>query len=335
MARSPTADGALNLSEEVADALRDRRPVVALESTVLTHGLPRVACELSEAFMHAYPAWNHTLPANLAAALSAEKAVRGAGAVPATIALIDGRVHVGLSHNQLERITAYRDPAKLSMRDLGAAIALGRTGGTTVASTAALAAAAGISLFATGGIGGVHRGWHSTLDVSADLEAIARHRVLVVCAGAKVLLDLPATLEALETLGVPTLGYQGRALPRFTVAPDPNLLLHDAVDSPTQAAKVARAHWSIAPACGMLLMQSCPSQFALPAHEIEAALESALAAANAQGIRGAATTPFLLAHLAQSHRGDQVPSPVLEANLALLFANAALAAEVSSALATD
>ncbi|MSR70184.1 MAG: pseudouridine-5'-phosphate glycosidase [Phycisphaerales bacterium] len=309
--------------------MRTGHPIVALESTVLTHGLPRTPCDLSETFMHAYPAWDARLPANLAAARGAELAVRTAGAIPASIALIDGVVCVGLTDQQLVRLAAESAPSKISLRDLGAAIALGRTGGTTVASTSAIAAAAGIALFATGGIGGVHRGWSSTLDVSADLAAIARNRVLVVCAGAKILLDLPATLEALETLGIPTLGYRTPALPRFTVVADEALHLPDVVHTPQDAARIVAAHWSIQPHCGALLMQPCPSMFALKAEQIEAALAAALNEAEKCGVRGAAITPFLLSKLAASGTGERV----IEANLALLFANAALAAEVARALA--
>jgi pseudouridine-5'-phosphate glycosidase len=186
----------------------------------------------------------------------------------------------------------------------------------------------GISLFATGGIGGVHRGWSKTLDFSADLMAIATHPVLVVSAGAKILLDLPATLEALETLGIPTLGFGSRFFPRFTVSPDQNLLLPDQVQDAAEAARVVAAHWSVRPSCGALLMQACPETFALPAEQTEHALATAMIDAQALGIRGAATTPFLLARLASSGEGQEV----VEANLALLFANASLAAQVACAM---
>lgn len=316
-------------SDEVAHALRSGQAVVALESTVLTHGLPRTPRSLSAKFMQAYPLWEATLPANLAAARGAERAVRSAGAVPATIALINGVVHVGLTEEQLEHLAAAPSPAKISLRDIGAARAFGRTGGTTVASTSAIAAAAGIALFATGGIGGVHRGWSSTLDISADLPAIARHPVLVVCAGAKFLLDLPATLEALEALGIPTLGYRTRAFPQFTVVGSEELQLPASVHSPEEAARVIAAHWEILPQSGALLMQSCPAAFALPPKQSEELLACALNEARSLGVRGAEVTPFVLSRLAASECGDSV----IEANLALLFANATLAAEVAGARA--
>ncbi len=315
----------LKVSQEVAEALRDGRAVVALESTILTHGLAREPRAMSAKFMKAFPMWDANRPANLAAALGAEDAVRASGALPATIAILDGRVCVGLSVAQLEQLCANASASKVSLRDLGSAIAHQRTGGTTVASTSCIAAKAGISLFATGGIGGVHRGWSKTLDFSADLMAIATHPVLVVSAGAKILLDLPATLEALETLGIPTLGFGSRFFPRFTVSPDQNLLLPDQVQDASEAARVIAAHWTLRPSCGALLMQACPETFALSAEQTEHALATAMADAQALGIRGSATTPFLLARLAGATGGQEV----VEANLALLFANASLAAKVA------
>jgi len=326
--RLNTSKTSWHATDEVAAALRDGRPVVALESTILTHGLAREPRAMSAKFVKAFPKWDVNRPANLAAALGAEAAVRASGAVPATIAIIDGRVSVGLTAVQLEQFCANDGASKVSLRDLGSAIAHQRTGGTTVASTSCIAAMSGISLFATGGIGGVHRGWSKTLDFSADLMAIATHPVLVVSAGAKILLDLPATLEALETLGIPTLGFGSRFFPRFTVSPDQNLLLPDQVQDAAEAARVVAAHWSVRPSCGALLMQACPETFALPAEQTEHALATAMIDAQAMGIRGAATTPFLLARLASSGEGQEV----VEANLALLFANASLAAKVACAM---
>ncbi len=315
-------------SDEVATALREGRPVVALESTVLTHGLPREPRAMSAKFMAAYPSWDHHRAANLAAALAAESAVRARGAIPATIAVIDGKICVGTSASELERLSSNIDSVKISLRDMGPAIARKQSGGTTVASTTAIATQAGIRVFATGGIGGVHRGWSKTLDFSADLMAIANHPVLVVSAGAKILLDLPATLEMLESLGVPTLGFGSRAFPRFTVSPDRSLLLPDQVQNAAEAAQVMTAHWLVRPSCGALLMQPCPEAFALSSERTEQSLAVALIDAQALGIRGAATTPFLLARLAASADGQEV----VEANLALLFANAALAADVACAM---
>ncbi|MSR45115.1 MAG: pseudouridine-5'-phosphate glycosidase [Phycisphaerales bacterium] len=306
----------------------DGHPVVALESTVLTHGLPREPRSMSAKFMAAFPEWDPTIAANLAAAKCVESAVRSRGAVPATIALIDGCVCVGLAHNELAQLCANENAKKVSLRDMGSVIARSESGGTTVAATAAIAARAGISLFATGGIGGVHRGWSHSLDFSADLLAIATHRILVVSAGVKILLDLAATMEALESLGIPVIGYRTTSLPRFTVAPDPTLELSTHVRDASEAAGVVAAHWSVRPSSGALLMQPCPEAFVLPAQRTELALSHALAEATRQGVRGSATTPFLLARLADSGDGQEM----LEANLALLFANAALAAEVASAL---
>lgn len=326
--RSGALANSWQTTDEIADALRTRRPVVALESTVLTHGLPREKRAMSAKFTSAFSTWNERIPANLAAAEGAEAAVRACGAIPATIAVMNGRICVGLTAAQREELAAHADPLKISLRDLGSAIARKRTGGTTVASTTAIAAQSGITVFATGGIGGVHRGWHHTLDFSADLMAIANNPVLVVSAGAKILLDLPATLEALETLGIPTIGFRTGYLPCFTVAPDRSLALADQVNDATEAARVVAAHWSVQPSCGALLMQPCPEAFALTSDTTEQSLAAALIDAATLGIRGAATTPFLLARLAASAGGDTV----IEANLALLFANATLAAQVSSAL---
>lgn len=308
-------------------ALKEGRPVVALESTIITHGLSREPTQLSGHFLARHPQWDVELPLNLAAALAAENAVRATGATPATIALIDGAVRVGLKREELTRLAAQVDARKLSLRDLGSAVALSLTGGTTVAATTSIAARVGIRYFATGGIGGVHRGWMRTMDISADLLAIANHPVLVVCAGAKVLLDLPATLEALETLGIPTIGFRTRFLPRFTVEPDETLPLSDSVSDWVHAARIVRAHWSVRPTCGALLMQSCPEEYCIGSRHIESQLSAALADAEALGIRGAATTPFLLARLASATDGMRTT----EANLALLLANATLAARVACA----
>lgn len=321
----------MHIDPEVARALRDGLPVVALESTIITHGLPRECIRLSGRFTTSHQDWDGALPTNLATALAAQRAVRAAGAIPATIALIDGIVHVGLSREQLTRLSAQMDARKLSLRDLGGAVALSQCGGTTVAATTSIAARVGIRYFATGGIGGVHRGWTRTMDISADLQAIASHPVLIVCAGAKVLLDLPATMEALETLGVPTIGFRTGFLPRFTVEADTNLPLSDTVDDWAHAARLVRAHWSLRPTCGAVLMQACPEEYCMGSRQVETHLATALADAEALGIHGAATTPFLLARLASTTDGVQT----IEANIALLLANATLAARVACAAQTN
>ncbi len=306
------------------------QPIVALESTVLTHGLPREPRKLSAKFLAAHPEWDESLGVNLALARACEDAVRAAGAVPATVAVIDGEPRAGLSRDELERLAAATDAPKLSLANLGYACANRQSGGTTVAATALIAKANGIRVFSTGGIGGVHRGWGRTLDISADLNAIATHPVLIVSAGPKAILDLSATMEVIETLGIPTIGMGTRCLPRFTVEPSPELKISESVDSAAQVASVANAHWSLRPDGGVLVFQPCPAAFALGSGDAEAAIERALAEAASRGIRGAATTPFLLAQLAQAFDGTRI----LEANLALLIANARLAASIAMHLAT-
>jgi len=320
----------LNIATEVADAIAQRRPVVALESTLITHGLPREPREMSASFREAIPEWQAGVPANLATARMMESIVRSEGAVPATIAVIDGSVCVGLSAEQLERLASESHPKKLSVRDLGVAVAKQQTGGTTVAATTAIAGRAGVRVFATGGIGGVHRGWTVSMDMSSDLFTLALSPVLVVCAGAKVLLDLPTTLEVLESLGIPTIGFRTEFLPRFTVAPDRSLRLQHAAESAGEVAHIASAHWNLQPMHGMLVMQACPEAFAVDAEATERHLARALDEASAQNVRGAAVTPFLLARLAACEDGPKM----VEANVALLQANARLAAQVAVSLCT-
>lgn len=324
-------DQTIHVSREVGDAIAARRPVVALESTVITHGLPREPRQMSAKFCAAFPEWRPDLPANMAASRALESAVRAAGAVPATMAVIDGKIWVGLAADHMERLAREPEPKKLSVRDLGVSVAKGETGGTTVAATTAIAARAGIRVFATGGLGGVHRGWSSSLDVSSDLFSLSRSPVLVVCAGAKILLDLPATLEILESLGIPTIGFQTEFMPRFTVAPDASIRLHHAVDSAADVARIAHAHWQLQPTTGMLVMQACPAEFAADGVSTERHLARALAQADAANVRGAALTPFLLARLAECDEGPKI----VEANLALLMSNARLAAHVAACLCTE
>lgn len=296
--------GLLDIHPEVTDALRKGRPVVALESTLIAHGLPR--------------------PLNWQTACQAEEAVRAAGAVPATICVWQGRPTVGLSAAQLEEL-AHRDGVlKASRRDLAAAVARGQTAATTVAATMHLAQLAGIRVFATGGIGGVHRGdgW----DISADLVELARTPVAVVCAGAKSILDLPRTLEILETLGVPVVGYGTNEFPAFYVRSSGERL-SARVDTPEEAARLLDAHWQLGGG-GVVLAQ--PLQAALDPVLFEAALRHAEAQAREQDVRGPALTPFLLARLAEVTNGQ-----TLRANQALILANATLAAQVSGALSSS
>ncbi len=303
----------LKISAEVAAALAGGRPVVALESSVVAQGLP--------------------YPLNLEAARRCAAAVRAGGAVPATVAVLDGRVLVGASEPDLARLAdpAARPPAKASARDLAALLAQQGTAGTTVSATAAVAALVGIRLFATGGIGGVHRllpGSPAAAagDVSADLAELARTPVCVVSAGPKAILDLPATAEALETLGVPVLGFGTSELPAFYAA-DGGVPLEHRVEDAAEAAAVLRLHWGpLARREGVLLCVPPPE--ALPRAEVEAAVAAGLEEARRRQVSGKDVTPFLLAAVAQATGGR-----ARAANLALLERNARVAAEVAAALA--
>jgi len=297
----------LHLSAEVSTALSERRPVVALESTLITHGLP----------------W----PTNLETAQQAEKAVRESGAVPATIAIIEGRLSVGLTAEELTQLAQVEGVMKASRRDLGAAVALKRTAGTTVSATMALAYAAGIEVFATGGIGGAHKETEPgrPLDISSDLTELSRTPVLVVCAGAKSILDLPQTLELLETFGVPVLGYRTDRFPAFYVRGGGGDVSFR-VNTATEAAAVFASHVKFG-GRGAILAQPLDEDVAVPAELFNKAMTQAEAEATAQGITGAKLTPFLLARLA-----DLTVGRTLAANQALIVANAGLAAEVAKEL---
>ncbi|MDF1748929.1 MAG: pseudouridine-5'-phosphate glycosidase [Alphaproteobacteria bacterium] len=297
---------ALTLSSEIRTALADGMPVVALESTVIAHGLPH--------------------PDNLETSQAMEQAVRDAGAVPATIAVVDGRIRVGLSEEDRAHLA---DPkakvAKLSRRDIAACVVAGGTGATTVSATMICAQAAGIDVFATGGIGGVHRGAVETMDISADLLELARTPVLTVASGAKSILDLPKTLEYLETQGVPVLGYQTNTLPAFH-SRDSALPLDHRVDTPDAVARIARLHWSLGLG-GLLLCNPVPEAAALALGEVETWIDAALAEAGQAGIAGKTVTPFLLSRIAKSSGGRS-----LAANRALLIDNARVGAEIAIAL---
>ena len=297
----------LNVSAEVRDAVERGRPVVALESTLIAHGLP----------------W----PANLETAQESEAAVRAGGATPATVAVWHGTPTVGLTPEQLEALARSPRVAKASRRDLGTAVGLKQLAATTVSATMALAHAAGVRVFATGGIGGAHR---EEWDISADLTELARTPVLVVCAGAKSILDLPRTLEILETLGVPVLGYQTATFPAFYVRQPvadgaATLPVSARVESPAAAAVVFAAHVRMG-GRGAILAQPCPVEVAVPADVFEAVLGQARQEAALSGVTGPRVTPFLLARLAELTRGQ-----TLAANRALIVNNARLAAEVAVA----
>lgn len=296
----------LRIAEEVRDALAERRPVVALESTIVSHGLP--------------------YPENLETARGLEAVVRAGGAVPATIAVVDGALAVGLSPAELERLATERGVAKVSRRDLPFVIARGGLGATTVSATMIGAARAGIRVFATGGIGGVHRGFELTLDVSADLGELARTSVCVVSAGAKSILDLPRTLELLETLGVPVLGWRTHELPAF-FAKESGLSLEHRVESASEVAAVLAAKWGLGLEGGVLVAVPPPDDVALPRAEIEPVIEAAVDEATAAGITGKALTPHLLAAVRQRTAGRS-----LATNVALVRNDAAVAAEIAVAL---
>jgi pseudouridine-5'-phosphate glycosidase len=295
----------LAVHPEVAAALAAHRAVVALESTVIAHGLPR--------------------PQNLAAARALEDEVRGLGSTPATIAIADGQAVVGADDALLVRLAQDTTVAKVSVRDLAPVLARRGTGATTVAATVEIAAQAGITVMATGGIGGVHRGAERSFDESADLEAIARHPVCVVCAGAKLVLDLALTLERLETLGVPVVGYGTDELPGFYVRSSGLPLAHR-VDDALAAARVAREQ--LARGAGIVIAVPIAAGDALDRREAEAEVARALERAERQGVRGAALTPFLLAQLSDATGGRS-----LAANLSLLRSNARIAAQIALALA--
>jgi pseudouridine-5'-phosphate glycosidase len=293
----------LQVSPEVACAIRDRQPVVALETAVVTHGLPA--------------------PHNLEIAMRCEAIVRAEGAVPATVAMLEGRLRVGLSAEEIERLAVNRAAVKISRRDIAAVHMRGESGGTTVAATLVAAEAAGLRVFATGGIGGVHRDPH---DVSADLPELARARVVVVCAGAKSILDLPATLEVLETYGIPVLGFQTDSFPAF-YSRDSGLRTSARVESEDEAAAFAHAHWQLPRSGGVLLTVPCPVDAAMALAEVEQLLREALSESQKEGVRGNLVTPFLLAHIARKSGGK-----TLSANLALLRNNALHAARLAVAI---
>lgn len=298
----------LRLSDEVADALRRGAAVVALESTLLAHGLPP--------------------PGNRLVAGRLEDSVRAAGAVPATIAVLDGVRTVGLSGGELDRLC---DPesafVKLSLRDLALAISQGVSGATTVASTAAIAHRVGISVFATGGLGGVHRDAQRSWDVSADLGVLATTPVAVVCSGVKSVLDIPATLELLETLSVPVVGYRTDAFPAFYLR-DSGQRTPSRADTPDDVAALARAHWEVLGArSGVVVANPVPASAELDRDVHDRALSSGLAMLADRGLRGSAVTPALLEHF---HRVTGGAS--LRTNEALVLANAVLAAEIATSL---
>ncbi|WP_329010324.1 pseudouridine-5'-phosphate glycosidase [Streptomyces sp. NBC_01601] len=298
----------LVLSEEVREATGAGRPVVALESTIIAHGLPR--------------------PRNLQVALELEGVVRREGSVPATIAVLDGRPHVGLDKDQLERVANEDGIRKLGHRDLPLAMAAGASGATTVSATARLAALAGIRVFATGGLGGVHRRWTETQDESADLGLLARTRITVVCAGVKSILDVPATLQRLETLGVAVAGYRTERFPGFYLS-DSGHPVDWTLREPEQVAEVMRAQDALGTLESALIVANpVPQEQQLDPETHARVLTEALSACEEEGITGQAVTPFLLDHLVRHTDGAS-----LRANLAAVHGNVELAARIATAWA--
>ena len=292
------------VSSEIQEALKKRLPVVALESTVITHGLP--------------------LPENLLLASEMEATIRKRGAVPATIAVISGEIIVGASPVQLEILARGDSARKLSSRDLASAMVKKENGGTTVAGTAFCALRAGIRVFATGGIGGVHRG--NSFDISADLFQLSKTAVIVVCAGAKAILDLEATIEILETLSIPVIGYKTGDFPEF-YSTSSGLKTAATAQSPEEVAAIARVHWEMGMESAVLVVLPPPEDAALPKDMVENAIQTALASAEGQGVRGQEVTPFLLDRVSTLTSGAS-----LRSNLALLKNNAQLAADIASQL---
>jgi pseudouridine-5'-phosphate glycosidase len=292
-------------SIEVGQARTLNLPVVALESTVITHGLP--------------------YPENFNLALEMEREVRDARAIPATIAVLDGRIRVGMTRSDLERLATEANPRKVSARDLGVAVNSRGAGGTTVAGTLQVAKIFEIKVFATGGIGGVHR--NAPFDVSADLHELSRSPLIVVCAGAKAILDLPATLEYLETMGVVVLGYQTDEFPAF-YSRKSGLRLGSTVNSAVDVARIARDHWEMAGESAILVAQPPPEEDAIPREEIEGVIRQAVDEAESQKIRGQALTPFLLKRVSELTGGAS-----MRTNLSLLRNNARLAGEIAYQMA--
>ena len=298
----------LDISPEVKKALDEGRPVVALESTIISHGMP--------------------YPRNVETALLVEQTIRDCGATPATIAVIGGRLKAGLSRDEIEYLgKTGRGVAKASRRDLPALVARGADGATTVTTTMIIAHMAGIKIFATGGIGGVHRGAQETMDISADLEELAQTPVMVVCAGAKSILDLGLTLEYLETHGVPVIGYGTDELPAFYTRKS-GFGVDYRVDSPAELAAMFRAQRDLGYKGGMLVTNPIPEEYSMDKAVIDKAIDEALAQAKAQGIHGKETTPFLLAKVVELTGGDS-----LDSNIQLVLNNARVAAKTACELA--
>jgi pseudouridine-5'-phosphate glycosidase len=296
----------VQLSAEVASALSVKQPIVALESTIISHGMP--------------------YPENFEMALAVEDCVRSHGAVPATIAIINGTLRAGLSRNEIEDFAKKGSKiTKVSRRDIPAVMALKQDGATTVASTMIIAEMAGINIFATGGIGGVHRGAETTMDISSDLEELGQTNVAVICAGAKSILDIGLTLEYLETKGVPVFGYQTSELPAFYTR-ESGFKVDYKIDSAEQMAEVLNAKWSLGLKGGVVIANPVPEKFALDYKEMESVIKKALEEMQQKGIKGKDSTPFLLGKVKELTAGRS-----LETNIQLVLNNARVASEIAVA----
>ena len=296
----------IRVKEEALQALKENRPVVALESTIISHGMP--------------------YPRNVQTALEVERIIREHGAVPCTIGIIDGVGVVGMSPEEIEEFGKRKGIAKVSRRDLPVIMAEKAWGATTVATTMILAAAAGIEVFVTGGIGGVHRGAQQTFDISADLEELAKTNVTVICAGAKAILDLPLTMEVLETKGVPVLGYQTEELPAFYTRKS-GLKVDYALKDTVDAAKVIKAKRDLKLDGGILITNPIPKEYSMDPEVINKAIDEAVKEMDAQGIKGKNCTPYLLAKIAEITGGSS-----LDSNIQLVYNNAAIGAEIAKEL---
>lgn len=294
----------LDIHPEVALALQNNQAVVALESTIISHGMP--------------------YPQNVETAMAVEAQVRANGAIPATIAIVKGRLKAGLSAEEINYLGKEgKNVTKVSRRDMAFIVAAGQSGATTVASTMIIAAMAGIKVFATGGIGGVHRGAETNFDISADLQELAQTNVAVVCAGAKSILDLGLTLEYLETYGVPVVGYQTSELPAFFTR-ESGFAVNYQLNTASAIANVMHHKWAMGLKGGLVVANPIPHEFAMPKAAIDAAIEHALQQAQELGIKGKESTPFLLAKVVELTGGDS-----LKSNIALVMNNAKLAAEIA------
>ncbi|WP_353418436.1 pseudouridine-5'-phosphate glycosidase [Staphylococcus delphini] len=295
----------IEYSQEVKQAKEEKRPIVALESTIISHGMP--------------------YPQNVEMANNVEQIIRDNGAVPATIAIMDGKIKIGLEKAQLETLAKSKDVAKVSRRDLAEIIAAQKIGATTVATTMICAELAGIEFFVTGGIGGVHKGAEQTMDISADLDEVAKTEVTVVCAGAKSILDLPKTMEYLETKGVPVIGFQTTELPAFFTR-ESGVKLNSTAESVGEIAKIHLVKQDLGLGGGIVVANPIPHEHALAKEYIESIIDEAVAEADAQGIQGKDSTPFLLSKIVEKTEGKS-----LEANIKLVENNAILGAKIAVA----